>query len=317
MVDAVVLLRKRLLQLATVLFLLSVLTFTLMKLAPGDPVQAILAPDEFLVTAEDEASLRKELGLDRPVYVQYVQWLWSLLRLDFGTSHLTGKPVLELIGDRLPATLQLAAGALAVLLLLTFPLGLLAAKYAGGWPDHLSRLLALVGASVPNFWLALLLIYLFSFKLGWLPSMGVGSFAQLIMPSFALGFAFAAMYARILRSGLLESLSQDYILAARARGLPERSVLLRHALRAALLPVVTLIGLNIGTMLGGAVVIEVVFGWPGLGSMVLSAIMGRDYPVIQGFVLFTGTVVVLVNFLVDLSYRWIDPRIRFAAEAGR
>ncbi|WP_233531198.1 nickel ABC transporter permease [Paenibacillus alkalitolerans] len=305
------LIRGRLTQLIVVLFVLSLVTFTLMKLAPGDPVRAILKPDEFVVTESAEEELRKELGLDQPFLVQYGQWLSKVIRLDLGTSYLTGKPVSELIASRLPVTLQLAAGALAVILLIAFPLGVLAARYAGGWPDHISRLLALAGASVPSFWLGLLLIYFFAYKLKWLPSMGFGTVPQMILPSFALGFAFAAMYARILRAGLLESISQDYVLAARARGVPEWRIVTLHATRAALLPVITLIGLNIGTMLGGAVVIEVIFSWPGLGSMVMSAILGRDYPVIQGFVLFTGVVVALVNLAVDLSYRVIDPRIRY------
>lgn len=288
-----------------------------MKLAPGDPVRTILQPDEFMVTAADEAELRKELGLDQPLPVQYGRWLLKVVQLDFGISHLTGKPVTELIVSRLPVTLQLAGGALVLMLLMTFPLGMLAARYVGRWPDHISRILAFVGASIPSFWLGLMLIYGFAYKLKWLPSMGVGSLENMILPCFTLGFAFAAMYARILRAGLLESMSQDYIAAARARGLSERQILVRHASRSALLPVVTLFGLNVGTMLGGAVVIEVMFSWPGLGSMVMGAIRGRDYPVIQGFVLFTGTLVVLINLAVDISYRYLDPRIRYAKESAQ
>ncbi|WP_166245004.1 nickel ABC transporter permease [Paenibacillus turpanensis] len=305
---------QRLIQLLWVLLFLSVVTFTLMKLAPGDPVRSILKPDEFLVTEADMAELREELGLNEAVVVQYGAWLWKVLQLDLGNSHLTGKPVWDLIMSRLTVTLQLTAGALLVMLLITFPLGMAAARYTGRWPDHISRLLAIVGASIPNFWLGLILMYWFAYKLQLLPSTGIGTLEHMILPSIALGFSFAVVYARILRTGLLESLSQDYILAARARGVPERTIWLRYALRAALQPVVTLFGLNIGTLLGGAVVIETMFGWPGLGSMVVSAIFGRDYPVIQGFVLFSGFVVVVINFCVDLIYRWIDPRIRLGKE---
>jgi nickel ABC transporter permease subunit NikB len=305
------LVKARLLQLVFVLFLLSLLTFTLMKLAPGDPVLRILEVDELAVTQADEAALRKELGFDRPLLVQYGEWMLNVLQFDFGNSYIKGRPVLDEMIARLPTTIQLTVGGLAVMVLIAVPLGLLAAKYPGRWPDHLSRVLALIGASIPSFWMGLLLIYAFAFKLQWLPSMGKGSFQHMLLPSITLGFAMAAVYARLLRAGLLESLSQEYIRAARARGIAEWRILWRHALRAALLPIVTVFGMSIGSLLAGTVVIETLFSWPGLGSMAVEAIFQRDYPVIQGYVLLTGVFVVVVNLLVDLSYGLLDPRIRY------
>ncbi|XEC93094.1 nickel ABC transporter permease [Paenibacillus tarimensis] len=306
------LVRARLLQLVFVLFLLSLLTFTLMKLAPGDPVLTILKADELSVTMEDEAALRKELGFDRPVLVQYGTWMLNLMQFDFGKSYVKGKPVLEEMMDRLPATVQLTVGGLVVLIILAVPLGLLSAKYPGRLPDHISRIFALVGASIPSFWMGMLLIYAFAYQLNWLPTMGMGGFRSMILPSVTLGFAMAAVYARLLRAGLLESLSQEYIRAARARGIAEWRILIRHALRAALLPVVTVFGMSIGNLLTGSVVIETLFAWPGLGSMAVEAIFQRDYPVIQGYVLLTGIFVVTVNLLVDIAYVLLDPRIRYS-----
>lgn len=309
------LIKKRLIQLIFVLFILSLVIFILMKLAPGDPVLTLLHADEMSITQADEAALREELGFDQPVLVQYGKWMLGLIQLDLGTSYLKGRPVLDELLDKLPATIQLTASGLAVMVAIALPLGLIASRYPNRWPDHVSRILALVGASIPSFWMGLLLIYLFSLKLGWLPTSGKGSFAHMILPSITLGFAMAAVYARLLRSGLLDSLSQDYIKAARARGLAERRILMGHALRAALLPVITVFGVSFGNLLAGSVVIETLFGWPGLGSLALEAIFERDYPIIQGYVLATGLFVVVVNLLVDLSYSLLDPRIRLGKGA--
>ena len=212
--------------------------------------------------------------------------------------------------DRLPATVYLTSGAIIVLLLISVPLGILAAKYKGKWPDYLSRLFALIGASIPSFWLGLLLIYVFAFKLNWLPTMGSGDVRHLILPSITLGVVMAPEYIRLLRSGLLDALSQEYVRAARARGIAEWRVIARHALRAALLPVITIFGMSLGALLAGSVVTETLFAWPGLGSMVMEAITQRNYPVIQGYVLLTGVFIVTANVLVDLSYSLFDPRIR-------
>lgn len=196
------------------------------------------------------------------------------------------------------------------MVVIAFPFGILAAKYPKRWPDHLSRILALIGAGIPSFWMGLLLIYMVSYKLQWLPAMGQRGVESMILPSVTLGFPMAAVYARLLRAGLLESLSQEYIRAARARGISERSIFLRHAMRAALLPVLTVFGMSVGSLLAGSVVIETIFAWPGLGSMVVEAIFQRDYPVVQGYVIFTGIFVVLVHLVVDLTYGLLDPRIR-------
>ena len=304
------LVRKRLIQLVIVVFLLSVFTFGLMKLAPGDPVMTILNADEMMVTEADQAKLRSKLGFDQPLYVQYGQWMLGLIKLDLGKSYMSGKPVWNEMMERLPITVQLTVGGLLVMVSISVPLGILSARYPGKWPDQISRILALIGASIPSFWFGLMLIYFFAFKLQILPSTGIGTFSQTILPSFALGFSLAAVYARLLRAGLLGSLSEDYIQAARARGVKEWRILWFHAFRAALLPVITVFGLSMGSLLGGAVVIEILFSWPGLGSMAVDAIFSRDYPVIQGYVLLTGVFVVVVNLLVDLSYYLIDPRIK-------
>ena len=293
-----------------VVFVLSIFTFGLMKLAPGDPVMSILNADEMMVTEADQAKLRNELGFDQPIYVQYGKWMFGLIKLDLGTSYMSGKPVWKEMMERLPITFQLTAGALVVMVSISIPLGIISARYPRKWPDQISKALALIGASIPSFWLGLILIYFFAFKLQILPSNGRGTFAQMILPSFALGFSLAAVYARLIRAGLIESFSKDYILAGRARGVKEWRILWFHAFRAALLPVITVFGLSMGSLLGGAVVIEILFSWPGLGSMAVDAIFSRDYPVIQGYVLLTGIFVVVVNLLVDLSYYLIDPRIQ-------
>jgi nickel ABC transporter permease subunit NikB len=307
--------RKRLFQLFIVLLVLSIFTFTLMKLAPGDPVLTILNADEMLVTEEDQATLRSDLGFDQPLYVQYGKWMLNLAQLDLGKSYMTGKPVWDELMERLPITIELTTFALFIMISIAIPLGVLSAINAGRWPDQVSRILALIGASIPNFWLGLILIYLFTFKLQILPSSGIGSYSHIILPAFTLGFTFAVVYARLLRAGLLQSMSEDFILAGRARGLKEWRILWIHAFRAAILPVITVFGLSIGSFLGGAVVVEILFSWPGLGSLAVEAIFNRDYPVIQGYVLFTGIFVVIVNLLVDLSYYVIDPRINRKEEA--
>ncbi|MDQ0339054.1 peptide/nickel transport system permease protein [Caldalkalibacillus uzonensis] len=305
---------SRLGQLATVLFMLSLFTFMLMKLAPGDPVRSILRADEVLVTKSDEEAVRKELGLDQPWAVQYSHWLWRVIQLDLGVSYVSGRPVLDELLDRLLPTVYLALGGLLVMIVIALPLGTLAAVFHHRLLDHVSRMLAFIGASLPQFWLGLLLVYIFAYQLKLLPSMGEGSFKHIILPSVTLGLGMAAVYARLLRAGLLESFSQDYIRAARSRGLPEWQILMGHAMRAGLLPVITMLGMSLGHLLGGAVVVETLFSWPGLGKLVVDAVFKRDYPIIQGYILFTGLFVVMANLVIDLSYRWLDPRIRFGKD---
>ncbi|WP_338539552.1 nickel ABC transporter permease [Paenibacillus tundrae] len=301
---------SRIIQLILVLLMLSLATFLLMKLAPGDPVLTILKANEGAVSQSDQEQVREQLGLNLPLVQQYGLWLQGVIQLDLGKSFVNNRAVWDLMMDRLPATVSLTSGAIVVLLLISVPLAILGAKYKGKWPDHLSRLFALIGASIPSFWLGLLLIYAFAFKLNWLPTMGSGNVRHLILPSITLGFVMAPEYIRLLRSGLLDALSQEYVRAARARGIAEWRVIARHALRAALLPVITIFGMSLGALLAGSVVTETLFAWPGLGSMVMEAITQRNYPVIQGYVLLTGVFIVTANVLVDLSYSLLDPRIR-------
>ncbi|WP_440108818.1 nickel ABC transporter permease [Paenibacillus sp. QZ-Y1] len=301
---------SRMTQLIFVLLMLSIITFLLMKMAPGDPVLTILKASEGAVSQSDREEVREQLGLNLPLVHQYGFWLLNVIQLDLGKSLVNNRSVWDLMMDRLPATVSLTIGAIIVLLLVSVPLGIMAAKYKGRWPDYLSRLFALIGASIPSFWLGLLFIYAFSYKLNWLPTMGNGNVRHLILPSITLGFVMAPEYIRLIRSGLLDAISQEYVRAARARGLAEWRVILRHALRAALLPVITIFGMSLSTLLAGSIVTETLFAWPGLGSMVMEAITQRNYPVIQGYVLLTGVFIVTANIMVDLSYSLLDPRIR-------
>lgn len=293
-----------------VLFLLSICTFGLMKWAPGDPVRTILNVDEVDVTLEEQETLRKELKFDQPILLQYTFWLSHVVKLDLGKSYVSQQPVVKEIASRMIPTLLLTVGGLTVMMIVATFLGTFAAVFKNSWIDYISRLLAYIGASIPTFWLGLIFIYLFSYKLAVLPTLGDGSIKHLILPSLTLGLGMAAVYARLLRAGLLDSFSQEYIRAARARGLNEWQIVKGHALRSALLPVITMFGMSFGYLLGGSVVVEMIFSYPGLGKMIIEAVSSRDYPLIQGYILFTGIVVVIVNLVVDLSYRFLDPRIR-------
>ncbi|TBL69953.1 ABC transporter permease [Paenibacillus thalictri] len=285
-------------------------TFILMKLAPGDPVLAILRASDGALTQAGREAVREELGLNLPVYIQYANWLTNIVLLDWGRSMTSNRDVWDMLKERLPATVSLAVGAGVVLMLFSFPLGVLSAKYKGKFPDLASRTLALLGSSVPSFWLGLLLIYLFAYRLNWLPMMGSGSLRHLILPSFTLGFVMAPEYIRLLRAGLLDTLTQEYIRAARARGIAEWRITLRHALRAALLPIVAVSGISLGSLLAGSVVTESLFGWPGLGCLAMEAIKLRDYPVVQGYVLLSGAFFLTANWLADVGLTTLDPRIR-------
>jgi ABC-type dipeptide/oligopeptide/nickel transport system permease component len=285
------------------------LTFVLMYVVPGDPVRALVGEryDEETLTR-----MRDELGLDRPLAVQYVDFLGRLARFDLGRSFVTKRPVSEAILERFPKTLVLALSAMCIAILCGVAIGALSA-----WGRHpaLSRILmtaSLIGVSMPVFWLGLLLIYLFAIKLRVLPPSGYGggSIRNLILPAITLSFASMATIARVTRSGFLDALGEDYVRTARAKGLGERVVLGKHVLRNALIPVITIVGADFGSYLSGSVLTESVFGWPGLGRFIVQAILKRDFPVIQGVVLFMAVLFVLVNLAVDLSYSAIDPRIR-------
>jgi peptide/nickel transport system permease protein len=307
---------KRLLELVLFLFLLSFVSFIFMKAAPGDPVRYMLNIDDVTISDEQIEDLREELGFNDPIYVQYWNWLVRFFQFDLGESYMTKQPVMNELASKIPDTLALTFSSMVVMLLIAVPIGTLAALYKNTWIDHLSRIFALIGASVPSFWLGLLFMQLFSVKLGVLPSMGKGTIPHMVMPSLTLGLAMAAVYVRLLRSSLLESLGQDFIRSAKARGLRPRRIFLFHALRHSLTPVITIFGVSLGSLLGGTVIIEVLFAYPGVGKLVVEAIVRRDYPIIQGYILFMGLFVVTINLLVDLSYRYLNPEIRLK-EADR
>ncbi len=308
---------RRLLFLAPALLGISLLAFGLANLAPGDPAQMILLRRTGELPAEAAVErLRRQLGLDDPYPVRYAHWLADAARGDLGTSYRTGQPVLQDLLENFPATLELAVAALGISLLIALPVGILSAVRRNSAIDHTSRLAALIGASLPSFWLGYLLILLFSVRFPLLPVAGRGGWEHLVLPALTLGIGGAAGLTRLTRSSLLEELQNDYVRTARAKGLPERRVIGRHALRNALNPIVTLTGIRFGALLGGAVVVETVFAWPGIGKYVVDSIYDRDYPAIQGFVLGMGVVFVLLNLLVDLAYVWLDPRIRLNGARG-
>jgi peptide/nickel transport system permease protein len=307
---------QRLAQLVLVLFFLSIIVFTIVRLIPGDPAAVMLGTES---TPQALAQIRREMGLDAPIPVQYAKWVQNVLAGNFGTSWVSKKPALELIRGALPVTLQLVGASFLVALLIALPAGILSALRPRSWVDQGATTFALLGISLPSFWLGIMLILLFSLELRWLPPSGylplmadpAGALRATAMPALTLGVALAAPLTRFLRSGMLDVLALDYVRTARAKGLTERSVVARHALKNALLSVVTVLGLQVGALLGGSIVIEQVFGWPGLGRLSLAAIQQRDYGVVQGVVLFVAAGFVLVNFAVDLLYLWLDPRIRY------
>lgn len=299
--------RRRVATLIPTLFGVVTLVFAFLHLVPGDPVDVMLGET---ARPADKTALREELGLERPVLVQYASYMGNVLRGDLGRSFTFRKPVRTVIAERLPATLLLACCALAVSLAISFPVGVLAAVRKDSVWDRGSLLASLLGVSMPNFWLGPLLILLFSVKLRWLPVSGNEGWRSLVLPALTLGAALSALLARMLRSSLVEVLRADYLQAARARGVAEWRVIWVHALRNASLPVITLIGLQLGGLLSGAVITEAVFAWPGVGSLLLGAIQGRDYPLVQGCVLVVSLGYVGANLLADLLYRWADPRVR-------
>jgi ABC-type dipeptide/oligopeptide/nickel transport system permease component len=306
-------LATRLVAAVPVLIGVSIAVFLMVHLLPGDPATIMLqgAP----ASAEDIANLRHELGLDRPLHVQYASYVSRVLQGDFGTSIHTRRAVLKEITSVFPATLRLALAAMGVAIVLGVFLGVVAAVRQNTWLDTVSMSSALVGVSMPDFWIGILLILIFSVGLGWFPATGGGDLKHLALPALALGANFSAIIARLVRSSLLEVMRQDYVLTARAKGLQQRSVILGHALRNAVIPVVTIIGLQFGNLLGGAVVIETVFARQGFGRLAITAILAKDFPLIQGVVLFAAVTYVLLNIVVDLSYAWLDPRIKFEAIA--
>ncbi|WP_391557704.1 nickel ABC transporter permease [Robertmurraya sp.] len=285
-------------------------SFLFVRMAPGDPVLTILNVDELSVSQEQVEALREDMGFNKPLIVQYGLWLMNFIQFDFGLSYATGQPVLDMILMGLPATIELSVGALFVMLLVSIPLGSLSALYRNSWIDQISRVLSILGAAIPSFWLGLIFIDLFGARLNILPTMGRDGLISLILPSLTLGLAISSVYVRLLRSSLLDSLSQEFIRAARARGLSETRIFFAHALRHSLPPVITVFGVSLGSLIGGVVVIEVLFAYPGIGKLVVDAIRQRDYPLIQGYILIMAIIVFIVNTCVDLSYRYLNPEMK-------
>lgn len=283
------------------------LVFFLIHLIPGDPVDLMLGEN---ARPADRTQLRRQLGLDRPVAQQYFAFLGATLRGDLGQSIHYRRPVANMIAERVPATAELMLGAMAIALALALPLGIVGAVFQGRWPDRIASVFAVLGVATPNFWLGPLLILLFAIRLDWLPVNERGGLANLVLPAITLGTALAALLSRMTRASLLEVMGQDYIRFARAKGLGGGRVILVHALRNALIPVITVAGLQVGVLLSGAIITESIFDWPGLGTLLLEGIYQRDYPLVQGCVLFIATIYVAVNLLTDALYGWADPRIR-------
>jgi peptide/nickel transport system permease protein len=299
---------RRLVLTIPVLLGVATLVFALIHLIPGDPAQSMLG--ESASTSDIEA-LRHRLGLDRPLIVQYGGFLGGLMRGNFGTSLRTGEPVSSQIADRMPATFELALAAMLVAIAVAIPLGVAGAVWRGTIADHAAMTLALAGVSIPNFWLGPLLALVFGVELGWLPVSGRGGIEHLILPAVSLGGALAAIVARLTRATVIEELREQYVKAARARGASRARAVLRHAFRNSLIPVVTIVALQFGAVLTGAVITETIFSWPGIGRLLVQSIGFRDYPMVQGCILFIAVTYVAVNLAADLLYGVLDPRIRY------
>jgi ABC-type dipeptide/oligopeptide/nickel transport system permease component len=327
---------RRIVATIPVIVLISLLVFLLIHAAPGDPADLLLSDE---ASPEDVAEARRRWGLDQPLYVQYLRFLANIAVGDLGISFRYSDPVLSLIGERLPATIELAAVSMLIAMVFGIPLGVWAGAKPNSWADNAGSTFGFFGISMPSFWLGIMLILIISGYMNWLPSSGrstygvaqgaetgfyvtqsllTGNFAAawdgiryIIMPAIALGTGMMGLIMRVTRSSVLETMSEDYVRTARAKGLDERSVLWRHALRNALVPIITVVGLELGTLLSGSIIVETVFAWPGSGSLLIGAIQARDYPLITGTVLTYTIAFVVINFLIDILYAFIDPRIRF------
>jgi peptide/nickel transport system permease protein len=299
----------RVLAIVPVLFGVTLAVFSMLFLVPGDPVKMMLA--EFVTNPDQVAQMRAQLHLDEPILKQYGRFVANAARGDLGTSIRSRRPVTTEIGENVASTAQLAVAAMLVAVAIGVPLGLLAALSRNSWLDVASMGTALLGVSMPSFWLGLLLIFVFSLHLAWFPATGGGDLHHLVLPAITLGTIAAAIIARLTRSSMLEVLGQDYVRTARAKGLGGFSVVVRHALKNALIPVITIFGLQFGNLLAGAVIVETVFSRPGLGRLIVGGILNKDFPLVQGTVLFVATAYVLINVLVDVAYAYADPRIRF------
>jgi peptide/nickel transport system permease protein len=307
---------KRIFSLVGVMLGVSLLTFGMVRLAPGDPAEIVLRVEGVDPKPAAVRAMRERLGIDDPLPIQYGRWLSKVIRGDIGTSYVTRRPVRSELLQRLPATMELTLAGTLVVLVVSLPLGILSAVFKNTVLDHFSRVFALAGASVPSFWLGLILIYFLAVRYPLLPVMGRGQTSHLVLPSLTLGLGMSAVYARLLRAGMLEVLGQDFIQAARARGLGEATVILAHGLKNALLPMVTVFGMSLGHLLGGTVIVETIFAWPGIGKFLVDSIFSRDYAVIQGYAILMALIFVTLNVLVDVSYTLIDPRVRIGRKTG-
>lgn len=303
---------KRILQIFIVLFGISFFTFSLTYLSPGDPIlMQYMAGGGNIPSDEVLEEAREEMGLNDPFFVQYGRWLGKCLKGDFGNSSSSGKPVLTLLSERLWPTLKLALLSLLLMLIVSVPAGVLAAVYQNKWIDYLVRGCTFFGVSVPGFWVGLMMLYIFALKLGLVPVVSMGDgFEKIILPAATLAFAMAAKYTRQVRTAVLEELHQDYVVGARARGMKESNILWLQVFPNSLLPLVTMLGLSLGSLLGGTSVVEVVFGYPGLGNLAVTAITQRDYNLVQGYVLWIALIYMVVNLVVDISYYYLDPRMK-------
>lgn len=298
---------RRILQAIAIVFGVTLVTFLFLHLT-GDPVGMLLPAD---ASPEEIQRVIKLLGFDQPVYIQFIRFMADAVRGNFGNSIRQDEPALGLVLERVPATLELTLAAMVIAVLIAFPAGIISASRRGGWIDQGAMLFALIGQSVPNFWLGIMLILVFSVSLGWLPPFGRGGLENLILPAITLSMYSMARTARLIRSGMIEALSQDYIRTAHAKGLAKSTVLWRHALRNALIPTVTVLGLDLAHLLGGAIITETIFAWPGVGRLTISSIFARDYPIVQAAVFLVAVSYTGVNLLVDILYAYLNPKVRF------
>ncbi len=308
---------KRILQAVPTIFGISLISFSLLFLFPGDPAEIIIASSSGYEPAKEIIEeYRREIGLDEPFLVQYLNWLKNILSGDLGTSWTTGEPVLDMILERFPASLQLFTATFIVSMIFSLIFGIISAMYKDKAIDNIVRIISLLGVSVPSFWLGLILIWIFSVKLNVLPAFGYGSLEHIILPVLTWSFSFMAIKTRFIRASLLKELSEDYITTAKAKGLSNITLITRHALRNALIPIVTYFSLSIGHLIVGSIMVEYVFSWPGLGSLLVESVIKRDFPVVQALILITGIVFVITNIIVDILYAVIDPRVRYGGRDG-
>lgn len=305
---------KKISSFLVVLVGITFISFVLSYLSPSDPAEILLKKKGGIVSEEVIRQKREELGLDRPFLVQYVNWLGGIFKGDFGTSYRSNKPVLGEIQKCLPYTVKLTVLSLLLTMLISTPLGVLCARYKDGLPDNILRFVTYLFSSLPSFFLALILMYVFSLKLGWFPVIAKNNSRGIIMPALVLSLTLSAWYIRQVRAIVLKEMEKDYVDGLLARGVPESSVLFGHVLRNCLLPIVTLAGISFGTMLGGSTIVESIFSWPGVGKMAVDAITARDYPVIQGYVVWMAVIFLVINSCVEFSYSLLDPRVRRGKE---